>query len=79
MMPGALFSTGGDEVNDACYEADAETQAALNATGRNLTQALGNFVGATHDALRSQGKTPVVWEEMALSENITLGTDTVVM
>ena len=56
-----------------------ETQAALNATGRNLTQALGDFVNATHSALRSEGKTPVVWEEMALSENITLGADTVVM
>lgn len=78
-MPGNLFSTGGDEVNAACFADDAETQMSLNATGMNISQALNNFVGATHSALRAQGKTPVVWEEMVLSENITLGADTVVM
>ena len=79
MMPGNLLSTGGDEVNAACYADDTETQAALNATGRNISQALDSFVGTMHAALRAQGKTPVVWEEMVLSENITLGADTVVM
>ena len=78
-MPGNLFSTGGDEVNAPCYADDPETQASLNATGKNISQALDSFVTTMHSALRAQGKTPVVWEEMVLSENITLSLDTVVM
>ncbi|TFY81773.1 hypothetical protein EWM64_g2232 [Hericium alpestre] len=33
----------------------------------------------THKAVRGQGKTPVVWEEMVLDYNVTLANDTVVM
>ena len=60
MFPSTLLSTGGDEVNLPCYETDAATQQQLG--GRPLEDALNTFVGATHDALRAQGKTPVVWE-----------------
>ncbi|KAI5118087.1 hypothetical protein M0805_007737 [Coniferiporia weirii] len=79
MTPSTLFSTGGDEINTNCYTADAETQAELNATGRTLEQALNVFTQATHGALRALGKSPVVWEEMVLEHNVTLGNDTVVM
>jgi hexosaminidase len=60
LFPSALFSTGGDEINAACYEADAQTQRDLD--GRTLDQALDAFTEATHGALRKLGKTPVVWE-----------------
>ena len=62
MFPSKYFSTGGDELNEACYTADAETQKTLNSTGETLEQALSNFTVATHAALIKQGKTPVVWE-----------------
>ncbi|EKM49790.1 glycoside hydrolase family 20 protein [Phanerochaete carnosa HHB-10118-sp] len=79
MFPSSLFSTGGDELNVPCYTADNETQAILNATGETLYQALDTFTQSTHGALRGIGKTPVVWEEMVLDYNTTLGNDTVVM
>jgi hexosaminidase len=62
LLPSTYFSTGGDEVNQDCYLNDPETQAALNATGKTLEQALDTFTQATHGALAKEGKTPVVWE-----------------
>ncbi|KAH8108516.1 N-acetylhexosaminidase [Phellopilus nigrolimitatus] len=79
MFPSALMSTGGDEVNTACYAQDEETQAQLNATGTTIMQALSAFTNTTHAAIRELGKTPVVWEEMVLDYNVTLPNDTVVM
>lgn len=57
-----MFSTGGDELNIPCYDADAETQQILNSTGQTLEQALSTFTQSTHGALATLGKTPVVWE-----------------
>ncbi|THH02544.1 hypothetical protein EW145_g6734 [Phellinidium pouzarii] len=79
VLPSSMFSTGGDEINTNCYADDTQTQAELNATGRTLEQALNVFTQATHGALRQLGKAPVVWEEMVLEHNVTLGNDTVVM
>jgi Glycosyl hydrolase family 20, catalytic domain len=55
-----LFATGGDEINTRCYRDDPQTQQDL--AGRTLNEALDVFTQATHGALRSLGKTPVVWE-----------------
>ncbi|KAI0049438.1 glycoside hydrolase family 20 protein [Auriscalpium vulgare] len=79
LFPSTMLSTGGDEVNNACYANDPETQAALNATGQTVTQALNTFVNTMHDALRSRNKTPVVWEEMLLDYGVTLNNDTIIM
>ncbi|ESK83478.1 glycoside hydrolase family 20 protein [Moniliophthora roreri MCA 2997] len=79
MFQSKFFSTGGDEVNEPCYRDDEETQQALNASGRTLEQALDGFVQATHEVLHNQGKSAVVWEEMALDHNITLKEDTVIL
>ncbi|KAI0823997.1 N-acetylhexosaminidase [Trametes gibbosa] len=79
MFPSSLLSTGGDELNTECYVQDAETQADLKASGQTLEQALDVFTRATHAAIRAEGKTPAVWEEMVLEHNVTLGNDTVVM
>ena len=62
MFPSTLFSTGGDELNTNCYANDEPTQAALNASGSTLEQALDQFTQVTHKALEAKGKTPVVWE-----------------
>lgn len=58
----ALFSTGGDEVNNACYTMDSQTQADLAASGLSLDEALNNFLLATHAVIRNEGKTPIVKE-----------------
>ncbi|EKM49788.1 glycoside hydrolase family 20 protein [Phanerochaete carnosa HHB-10118-sp] len=78
LSPSTLFSTGGDEINMPCYAADEPTQAALNATNQTFEQALNTFTQATHSAIMAKGKTPVVWEEMVLSFNLTLSNDTIV-
>ncbi|KAN0118490.1 glycoside hydrolase family 20 protein [Russula decolorans] len=77
MFPSTLFSTGGDEINAKCYADDAQTQHDLN--GRTLEQALGAFTQATHGALKTLGKTPVVWEEMVTNYNLTLDNNTIAM
>ncbi|KIM43091.1 glycoside hydrolase family 20 protein [Hebeloma cylindrosporum] len=78
-LPSTMFSTGGDELNVNCYTQDAQTQADLKQSGRTLEQALDAFTQSTHGALKTLGKTPVVWEEMALVHNVTLSNETIVM
>ncbi|KAI1788841.1 N-acetylhexosaminidase [Ganoderma leucocontextum] len=75
LFPSTLFSTGGDELNTKCYDIDAPTQASLKKSGETLEQALDKFTQTTHNALKAKGKTPVVWEEMVLSHNVTLHTN----
>jgi hypothetical protein len=79
VFDGALFGTGGDELNTACYQKDAETQSILKEKNWTLEHALDVFTQGTHAALRKKGKAPVVWEEMALVHNVTLGPDTLVL
>ncbi|KZV60321.1 glycoside hydrolase family 20 protein [Peniophora sp. CONT] len=80
MTKSAYFSTGGDELNTACYEADETSMSILNSTGQTLYGALSNFTATTHAALIDTGKTPVVWEEMVLQYNVTtLSNDTLVL
>ncbi|KZO96763.1 glycoside hydrolase family 20 protein [Calocera viscosa TUFC12733] len=78
-LPGTLFSTGGDELNINCYVNDTLTQEALSASGQNLSEALSTYVLGTHDTVRASGKTPAVWEEMLLVQNISLGSDTIIL
>ncbi|KAF8333584.1 N-acetylhexosaminidase [Cantharellus anzutake] len=78
-LPSKYFSTGGDEINTNCYSQDPETQSELEKKGWTLDQALGNFVGKIHSTVASLGKTPVVWEDLVLSHNLTLANNTIVM
>ncbi|PPQ65899.1 hypothetical protein CVT26_000919 [Gymnopilus dilepis] len=73
------FGTGGDEVNENCYDADEETQRELAAQGKTLLEAFNTFTRVTHQALRRVGKTPMVWEEMLLDYEMTLANDTLIM
>ncbi|KAJ2919216.1 hypothetical protein MD484_g1274, partial [Candolleomyces efflorescens] len=79
LFPSKFFSTGGDEINANCYRQDPQTQQDLAAQGKTLEQALDTFTQASHQALASVGKTPVVWQEMLLDHNVTLSKDTVIM
>ncbi|KIJ54523.1 glycoside hydrolase family 20 protein [Sphaerobolus stellatus SS14] len=78
-LPSKLFSTGGDEINANCYTQDPLTQQLLNSSGQSFEQALSKFTQATHSTLIEMGKTPVVWEEMVLSHNVTLANNTIAM
>ena len=76
MFPGTLASTGGDEVNEACYTSDPIVSKALQAKNWTVSDALAEFVGKEHDVIKGQGKTPVVWEEMVVSYDLGLPKDT---
>lgn len=79
MFPSTLFNTGGDEINTNCYAKDNLTQEDLASQGKTLEEALDTFTQATHSALADAGKTPVVWEEMALEHQVNLRNDTIVL
>ncbi|KIJ54483.1 glycoside hydrolase family 20 protein [Sphaerobolus stellatus SS14] len=79
VFPSKYISTGGDEINTACYMSDNQTQADLKASGQTLEQALNTFTQATHGALKKAGKTPIVWEEMILDHQVDLSNDTIAM
>ncbi|KAJ3566880.1 hypothetical protein NP233_g6720 [Leucocoprinus birnbaumii] len=79
MFPSKMLSTGGDELNTNCYAKDTQTQQDLKSQNKTLEQVLDTFTQATHSALRAAGKTPVVWEEMALEHQVKLSNDTIVL
>ncbi|KAI9868677.1 MAG: N-acetyl-glucosamine-6-phosphate deacetylase [Trichoglossum hirsutum] len=71
----AYFHTGGDEVNVNAYALDE----GVNSNDSNVIQPfLQKFIDQNHDQLRAKGLTPIVWEEMLLQWNLTLGKDVVV-
>ncbi len=71
----AYFHTGGDElnVNDSMLDPGVRS----NST-EVLQPLLQKFIDRNHAHVRKHGLKPVVWEEMALNWNLTLGNDTVV-
>jgi hexosaminidase len=71
----SYFHTGGDEVNKNAYEFDDSVRSSDPAVLQPLMQ---KFIDQNHDKVRSQGLTPIVWEEMLLEWNLTLGKDVVV-
>ncbi|KAM0747515.1 glycoside hydrolase family 20 protein [Meredithblackwellia eburnea MCA 4105] len=78
LTTGPYFSTGGDEINAACYNSDP----AMNASqaNANLNDSVSTFVSGLHQGLRASGKVPVVWEEMVLNYPVKdLGNDTLVL
>ncbi|KAI9810347.1 MAG: N-acetyl-glucosamine-6-phosphate deacetylase [Pycnora praestabilis] len=71
----AYFHTGGDEVNANAYLLDETIQSNDSLI---IQPYLQRFVDRNHDQLRAAGLTPIVWEEMLLEWNITLGPDVLV-
>ncbi|KAL1657961.1 glycoside hydrolase family 20 protein [Schizophyllum commune] len=78
-LSSSYFSTGGDEINMACFEQDEQFQKELNETGKTFDTALDAFIQDVHGTLHDINKTPVVWEEMVLDQNVTLSNDTIVI
>lgn len=71
----AYMHTGGDEVKAGAYNLD-ET---VRSDDPNVLQPLvQKFVDRNHDQVRKLGLTPIVWEEMLLQWNVTLGKDVIV-
>lgn len=71
----SYFHTGGDEVNVNTYLLDDTVNSNDTAVLQPLIQKL---VDRNHDQIRKAGLTPMVWEEMLLQWNLTLGSDVVV-
>ncbi|KUI66373.1 Beta-hexosaminidase 2 [Cytospora mali] len=69
------WSTGGDELNanDSMLDHGLQTN-----DSTVLQPLLQNFVDNQHTRVRNAGLTPVVWEELVSTWNITLGSDVVV-
>lgn len=71
----AYFHTGGDEVNVNAYLNDDTVKSNNTAVLQPLMQ---KFVDRNHKQVRDNGLTPIVWEEMLLTWNVTLGKDVLV-
>ncbi|KAL5320523.1 hypothetical protein ACEPPN_011329 [Leptodophora sp. 'Broadleaf-Isolate-01'] len=71
----AYFHTGGDEVNKQVYLLDDTVKSNDTVVIGPLIQKL---VDRNHDQIRKAGLAPIVWEEMALEWNLTLGSDVLV-
>ncbi|KAK7184653.1 hypothetical protein DPSP01_000380 [Paraphaeosphaeria sporulosa] len=71
----SYFHTGGDEVNKNSYLKDDT----VNSNDSTILQPfMQKFIDRNHDQIRAAGLTPVVWEEMLLDWNLTLGSDVIV-
>lgn len=71
----AYFHTGGDELNKNDSMLDDGVQS--NAT-EVLQPLLQKFIDTQHGRVRKAGLTPMVWEEIPLEWNVTIGEDVVV-
>ncbi|PVI00497.1 glycoside hydrolase family 20 protein [Periconia macrospinosa] len=71
----SYFHTGGDEVNKNAYKLDETVQSSDPAILQPLMQ---KFIDRNHDHVRRAGLTPIVWEEMLLEWNLTLGKDVII-
>ncbi|KAL5382351.1 hypothetical protein PMIN06_009426 [Paraphaeosphaeria minitans] len=71
----SYFHTGGDEVNKNSYLKDDTVNSNDSAILQPLMQ---KFIDRNHDQVRAAGLVPVVWEEMLLDWNLTLGSDVIV-
>ncbi len=71
----AYFHTGGDELNanDSMLDPDIRSNSSTV-----LQPLLQKFINANHARVRKQGLVPMVWEEIPINWNVTLGNDTVV-
>ena len=71
----SYFHTGGDEVNMNTYLLDPTVKSNDKAVLQPLIQ---KFIDRNHNQVRTAGLTPIVWEEMLLDWNLTLGNDVIV-
>lgn len=71
----AYFHTGGDELNanDSMLDPGVRSNAS-----EVLQPLLQKFIDAQHARVRKHGLVPMVWEEIPIDWNVTIGKDTVV-
>lgn len=76
VMPySAYYHTGGDELNVNAYLLDETVKSNESSVIKPLLQ---KFVDYNHGKVRAAGMIPVVWEDILLHWNLTLGEDVVV-
>ena len=71
----AYFHTGGDEVNAQAYTLDPTVK---SNDAKIIAGYIQKLVDRNHARVRAAGLAPIVWEEMLLNWNLTLGGDVVV-
>lgn len=71
----AYFHTGGDELNYNDYLLDAALATNDSSVLKPLLQ---DFIDTQHTRIRNEGMTPMLWEEIPVTYNITIGKDVVV-
>ncbi|KAK5947649.1 Glucosamine-6-phosphate isomerase (Glucosamine-6-phosphate deaminase) (GNPDA) (GlcN6P deaminase) [Knufia obscura] len=71
----SYFHSGGDEVNVNAYLLDDTVKSNDTAILQPLMQ---TFIDHVHGKIRNNGLTPIVWEEMLLEWNLTMGNDVLV-
>ncbi|KAI0843047.1 glycoside hydrolase family 20 protein [Hypoxylon sp. FL0890] len=71
----SYFHTGGDEVNFNEYNLDPTVRTNDSAV---IVPLLQKFIDKHHARVRKAGLTPMVWEEIPASYNVTIGKDVVV-
>ncbi|EFX03281.1 beta-hexosaminidase beta chain precursor [Grosmannia clavigera kw1407] len=69
----AYFHTGGDELNANDSRLDPGVGTDSKAVLQPLLQ---RFIDANHKRVRAEGLVPIVWEEIPLTWNVTVGKDT---
>ena len=71
----AYFHTGGDELNAN----DSMLDPGIRSNSTEVLQPLlQKFIDRNHARVRKHGLSPMVWEEIPLTWNVTIGKDTVV-
>lgn len=71
----SYFHSGGDEVNSNAYLIDETVRSNKSSVIQHLLQ---TFFSKVHDKIRAGGATPILWEEMLLDWNLTLGSDVLI-
>jgi hexosaminidase len=71
----AYFHTGGDELNANDSMLDPGVRSNSSTVLQPLLQ---KFIDSQHSRVRKAGLTPLVWEEIPLNWNVSLGNDTIV-
>ncbi|KAB8346070.1 hypothetical protein FH972_023122 [Carpinus fangiana] len=71
----SYFHTGGDEIKYAAYKLDDTVKSDDPAVLQPLLQ---KYIDTVHKHVRDAGLTPVVWEEIVLTYNLTVGKDVLI-
>jgi hexosaminidase len=66
---------GGDEVNTACYEKNANISSYLRETGITVHQLITNYMQKLYDSVQGDGKRIITWEDMLLSHKFPMDPD----